>query len=217
MYIVYLLTNRINDKKYVGVTNNYRKRMIQHKNSKSDYLISRAIQKYGWDNFIAEILIETESLDAYTLLESEYIQKYQSNNPETGYNMTAGGEGTIGYKHSDNTKEIFRALKLGKKLSPDHIKNISESNKGRICSVDTRKKISNANKGKQMWLGKTLSDEHKSKLSEKKSKNWKLISPTGETILIHNMRKFCLSNNLHPSAICRVIQGKQTHHKHWTV
>jgi hypothetical protein len=57
---IYLITNLINDKVYVGQTLNYMKRMNDHKNSAKTpkYFFSYAIRKYGWENFTKEILID---------------------------------------------------------------------------------------------------------------------------------------------------------------
>ena len=216
MYTIYLLTNKVNNKVYVGVTNNYKKRMREHKGTYNDFLISKAIKKHGWNNFNSQILLETEDCEyAYNVAESSFIKQYQSNNIKQGYNLTEGGQGTLGFSPTSETRQKMRDKKLGKKLTPEHIKKISESNKNRVVTESTRQKISKANKGKKPWLGKKLTKEHKEILSELKAKNWQLLSPDNEIINIHNMRKFCLDNNLHHSAITRVLQGKQSHHKKW--
>lgn len=43
----------------------------------------------------------------------------------------------------------------------------------------------------------------------------KIISPTGELIIIENMLKFCRENSLSPSLIYQVLRGKRNHHFHW--
>ena len=216
MYIIYLLTNKVNSKVYIGVTNNYTKRMREHKGAYNNYLLSKAIKKHGWNNFHSQILLETENSEyAYKEAESSFIQQYQSNNPEKGYNLTIGGQGTLGFSPTPETRQKMREMKLGKKLTPEHIQKISQSNKGKLFSEETKKKISNKLKGNKNFQGKTFSDEVKQILSERKSKDWQLISPNNEIINIHNMRKFCIDNNLHHSAIVKVLQGKQSHHKKW--
>ena len=216
MYIIYLLTNNVNSKVYVGVTNNYTKRMREHKGAYNNYLISRAIKKHGWNNFNSQILLETEDAEyAYRVAETSFIQQYQSNNTEKGYNLTEGGQGTLGFSPTTETRQKMREKKLGKKLTPQHIQKISQSNLGKIFTEETKNKISSKLKGNKNFEGKTFTDEVKLILSEHKAKDWQLLSPNNEIINIHNMRKFCIDNNLHHSAITKVLQGKQSHHKQW--
>lgn len=211
MYIIYLLRNKVNEKIYVGITNNYKKRMREHSYASNDYLISKAIRKYGWDNFESSVLKETDDRE----VEKEFIREYQSNDPTKGYNLTDGGEGTLGYVPSEETREKMRNKKIGRKLTKEHREKIAEANKGRVFTKETRAKIGEKSKGRQTWLGKSLTEEHKEKLSKTKAKTWIVTSPDGEVMTIVNMKKFCLENNLHRSAMSRVLQGKQYHHKGW--
>jgi len=190
--------------------------MREHSYAKNDYVISRAIRKHGWNNFTTSVLLETENKDyAYKQAEAIFIAKFSSNDPNKGYNSTIGGEGSPGFRFSDETKEIMRTKKQGKKLSTEHRMKISENNKGRIFSTETRKKISEALRGNKNFQGKCVSNEHRRKLSEANSKTWTFIDPNGELVSILNLREFCLKNSLHPSAMSRVAHGKQTTHKGW--
>ena len=53
---IYKITNLINNKIYIGSTCNFKDRKSKHKNKKTNTMISRAISKYGWDNFLFEII-----------------------------------------------------------------------------------------------------------------------------------------------------------------
>lgn len=57
---IYLITNRINNKKYIGLSNDVPKRLNSHRWAKNDnpQAIDSAIQKYGIENFIFEVLEE---------------------------------------------------------------------------------------------------------------------------------------------------------------
>lgn len=216
MYIIYQLINKVNNKCYIGVTNNYQKRMREHSYASNDFLISKAIRKYGWENFTSDILFETyDSEIAYQAAESHYIKIYMSNNPSRGYNLTDGGQGTIGYRFSSESRDKMRIAKQGRKLTEEHKKKIGEASKGHTLSLESKMKISNANKGKKFFLGKHLTQEAKDNLSKLKAKHWKLVSPDGEIVSIYNMRKFCLNNQLTHSAIVKVLQGTRNHHKGW--
>jgi len=106
---IYKITNLVNNKIYVGCTKkSLNERFDEHisraKNKKHKSKLYNSIRKYGIENFLMES-IESIETDFTNLLkmEIEYIKKYDSFN--NGMNSTLGGEGNIGYKHSDATKE----------------------------------------------------------------------------------------------------------------
>lgn len=95
MYL-YKITNKINSKKYIGITNGYKRRFRQHKtNHNPNSLICKAIQKYGEDNFIFEVLKENLSIQQACQLEQQYIKNEKSLVPN-GYNISKGGNINIG-------------------------------------------------------------------------------------------------------------------------
>lgn len=55
---VYKITNLVNNKIYIGITDNYKKRWSNEKSKSSNQVISKAIQKYGVENFKFEVLKE---------------------------------------------------------------------------------------------------------------------------------------------------------------
>lgn len=103
---IYRLTNTVNNKKYIGLTVQFKRRMASHKNSKhlKTYL-SHAIKKYGWDNFKQEILIDNVPEEDLSSLEISYIELHDSTNPKKGYNLTKGGEGVTGWIPTNETKK----------------------------------------------------------------------------------------------------------------
>ena len=114
---IYLITNPINGKVYVGKTVHYKRRMKEHKNSGKNpkYCFPYAIRKYGWENFTKEILIDEVPEEDLNNLEINYIAFYDSCNREKGYNRTKGGEGLSGYKY---TKE--QCIAHGKRRTKNH-------------------------------------------------------------------------------------------------
>lgn len=216
MYTIYQLRNNVNGKLYIGVTNNFNKRMREHSYAYNDYRISRAIRKYGWENFSSKIICTTENKDqAYKELEPKYIAEGKTNDPNIGYNSTAGGEGSVGYNPSSQTRKKMRDKKLGRKLSEEHKTKIAESNRGKKRTPEARAKMSESMKGNKNFLGKSFSEETIQLLSNQKSKTWSVMTPEGNIIEVFNMRKFCLDNGLAPSAMSRVLSGKIPHHKNY--
>lgn len=99
MAIIYKITNLINNKIYIGETiRNLNVRWNEHKSEALGgrhgytYHLHNAMRKYGIDNFTIEIIDNCPDGERF-LLESEYIQKYNSNNPEIGYNTVIEGTG----------------------------------------------------------------------------------------------------------------------------
>lgn len=92
----------------------------------------RAIQKCGWDNIDHRIISTGLDKDEADFQEIFYIQPYQTNEPEFGYNVADGGGGSTGYKHTEEAKKNMSVHKSG---SLNH-------NYGKHLSCETRKKLS---------------------------------------------------------------------------
>ena len=87
---VYRITNKINNKKYIGITNNYKRRFKEHILKKTSSAIHKAIIKYGEENFIFEIIYTGLSVEESCEKEIELIQKENTLVPY-GYNIAKGG------------------------------------------------------------------------------------------------------------------------------
>lgn len=92
MYL-YKITNNINNKIYIGITNDYKRRWANH--GTEDTVISNAIRKYGKNNFTFEVLESNISIEDIDQLEIDTIIKYNSLVPN-GYNVAKGGRYNIG-------------------------------------------------------------------------------------------------------------------------
>lgn len=122
--IIYKVTNLVNGKVYIGKTTqkiNIRKN--QHKysslkaNSKS--LIHKAIRKYGWENFEWEVIDLASSEDELNSKEIHWI-KYH-NTYLKGYNLTHGGDGSLGYKPSEEYLAKIHEKPTSAKLSKEQV------------------------------------------------------------------------------------------------
>jgi group I intron endonuclease len=157
-YTVYKVTNKINNKFYVGVHST--------KNPNDSYMgsgkiIKDAILKYGKENFVKEVLFIFDSLEEALNKEKEIVNEnfVKDNN---NYNLSLGGGiggkninglSFAGHRHDEKTKEKIRKASLGnshnvgKKLTEEHKKKIGAKN-----AVSLK--------------GKTKSEEHKQKIRE---------------------------------------------------
>lgn len=114
---IYVYVNKINKKRYVGQTANLKRRMAEHlKRHNKTSLIDKAIQKYGIDNFDFKVLycfcstsskIRDEKLDKQEILWIEKLHSYVEDYPETGYNLTKGGNGSRGRRNPKAKFSIF--------------------------------------------------------------------------------------------------------------
>lgn len=134
--LVYLGTNTINGRRYVGVTAQpMRQRLREHRSkagSGSPHLLHQAIREHGWDAFQWRQIVTCDDRDLLLLAEQEAIDKFKSHCDHGGYNMTKGGSGVAGFVYSAEIRA-----------------RLSEAARGRVKSEDERRKLSAANKGKK--------------------------------------------------------------------
>lgn len=175
-YTIYKHTSPSN-KIYIGITcQSIKRRWRDGKGYKSQKYFYRAIEKYGWDNFQHEILYENLEKEQAKILEMSLIHYYNSTNPKLGYNLTKGGEGSLGYSPTEETRKKLSETHKGKVpwnkgktniFSEEARKKMSEASRGRKLSEDAKKKISEANKGNKR------TEEEKKKISEKAKERYK--------------------------------------------
>jgi group I intron endonuclease len=143
--IVYLVTNRINGKKYVGITaNTVRRRWWRHcydAKRGSLRLLHRAIRKYGAEVFEVQELMSGLSRHDAGREEGRLIGDLGSHGTVAGYNSTMGGEGCVGYRHTPASLAKMSAVHLGRAHTPEAKAKISASLKGRVVSQETRQKL----------------------------------------------------------------------------
>lgn len=157
---IYMITNKINGKQYIGQTINPEARWLKHLSvARGTYpyksYFYNSINKYGPDNFTFEIVLECEACELEEK-EQEYIAKYNTLYPN-GYNLTPGGkklykENNPFYKrkHSEDTK-----LKL------------SLANRGRTHTAKWKAEASKRNKGENNpFYGKKHSEESLKKMKD---------------------------------------------------
>ena len=131
-YCVYMHTNKINGKIYIGLTSldvkvrwggNGYKYLQKHKNGKYHQpIFAYAILKYGWDNFEHEVIASNLTKEEAENFEELLITKLDTRNHDKGYNSQSGGKTK---RHSEGTR---------KKMSETH-KEIRGENHPRARAV----------------------------------------------------------------------------------
>jgi len=107
VYSVYIITCVKNAKQYVGITNDLSRRWRRHRNANDSHLLHKAIKKHGVDNFVFTHIADAFDADSAKLIERMLIVEHNTLAP-SGYNLTKGGDGTFGYKHTEGSKAQSR-------------------------------------------------------------------------------------------------------------
>lgn len=185
-WCVYIHTNRHNNKVYIGITNDIKTRWG---NNGKKYLATRsdgsyehpvfakALKKYNdwdvdWEHIIfMEDLTQTEAKHIEELL----IALYKSNcrrykNPEYGYNLTDGGDGLNGYRHTEDAKKKVGEKNKAKWLDMEYRNNQVKKHKRENLSEDTILKMSETKKALYVspennpFYGRTHTEDTKDRL-----------------------------------------------------
>lgn len=197
---VYKITNKITNKVYIGITNQgsgarYRHHWYESRIGEPSP-IHRSMAKYGEENFTLEIIDFADTYDELKEKEKYWIKQYNSTDRNIGYNLTEGGDGTFGRKHSEETKEKIRQKALGRKASEETKRKMSESKKG-IVSEKKRDHIqSMIEMGKKKVIAKfTRTDESGLLLEITKEFNSMIECAEFFKISKDTVTKYCKSEN----------------------
>ena len=166
---IYCIENKINGMRYVGRAKHIEKRWRTHKSQlrKGNHVnryLQRAWNKYGeaaFDFYVLEECLPDDLREA----EIEWIARLGTF--ENGYNLTIGGEGQLGKRLTEEQKKHLSAINTGKrnpnygiKRSEETRKRMSNAMKGKLRGImpqSQREAISRGNKGKQRpWFNKRV-------------------------------------------------------------
>lgn len=234
--IIYKATNKVSGKSYIGQTiKTLKQRKREHLNEArrgdKDFYFYRAIRKYGTENFVWLKLCECKSKNELDRMEKYYIVYYDSF--ENGYNLTLGGEGTVGWCPSIEVRQKISIAKKGKMIGrknpfygKKHSKETRQKMKenhadysgrnhpmfGRTLLTETKRKIGIASKGRN--IGRKHTEEAKEKIRRSNSCKWLIIYPNNTIEIIKNLNNFCNKNKLNVSAMSMVSSGKYNYEQH---
>jgi group I intron endonuclease len=143
--VVYLITNTVNSKIYVGKTVQPIERRwsnhLKEAKRRSGYYLYRAMRKYGTSAFTIQAIATAETDEQLRELEIYWIRELRSNDPAIGYNMTKGGDGPAGWVMSEATKKKIRLKALGRVIPQTTRDAVSRRHKGVPLSAEHKCKI----------------------------------------------------------------------------
>lgn len=167
-YCVYVHINKINGKRYVGITKQnpevrWGKNGCNYK--ESPHFMS-AIEKHGWENFEHEILQNHLTKEEACAMEVLLIKEWKLQDRKYGYNILEGGTAPsmpcevrnkiaeklkgntngLGHACSEEKKEKIRQAQIGTSFSDEHREKLSQAAKQRQvpCSEEKRQQLSKA-------------------------------------------------------------------------
>lgn len=130
---------------YVGVSSNVERRIRHHRTKPQNLHLGSAINKYGWDGLVKEVVII--AADGYCLAMESKLRPKEN----IGWNIVVGGgkppvtKWNLGKKMPRHVIEAMMKANTGKKHTEEHNAKISHANIGRKVSEKTRAAISLAN------------------------------------------------------------------------
>jgi len=167
-YLVYKITNKINNKIYIGCHKTTDKNDNYFGSGK---ILKKALSKYGIDNFTKEILFEASSSEEMFEKEKELVEI----GPHT-YNLKVGGSGGFDYINKNISSE--QKSKYGKMGSEALIKRLDSDTEFRTKFIETQKQnikqlhergLLKTWKDTYSWTGKKHKEESKKKIGAKNS------------------------------------------------
>lgn len=129
---VYAIKNKINNKYYIGKSDNIYARWDEHKNEllkgiHNNNHLQRSWNKYSEENF--EFFIIEKCLDSDSAYEREkyWIDYYDSF--KNGYNQNSGGKGGFDYKHTEETRVKMSEIQSAKMQDEEYLRKLSLAHK----------------------------------------------------------------------------------------
>lgn len=203
--VIYKHTNKINGKVYIGLTSqNPKKRWRNGKGYTGCTLFNKAIQRYGWDNFEHEILIECENKEDASAAEKYYVNLYQSNRREYGYNLEAGG-----YNKGEISPETREKLRIASsvKHTKERTEKTAAKHRGLKHTNETRQRMSESQK---RYASSLAGKERHKKIVELTSKAVVKLADNGEIVCEYpSIEEAARLEAVSPSGISRACSGVQ--------
>jgi group I intron endonuclease len=213
-FVYGLIDSRNGQLRYIGATTRGVQRLWEHftlsrkdpNTHKQNWL--KSLAKFGLRPEV-EVIEETKLASEVFELERFWIEYYKRLDCKL-LNITGGGEGAYGYKHSLASKRKMSESKKGIKRRPrtlEHKQKLSNALRGRKLSDSAKINMRRARLGRKF---KPLIDEHRNKISRA---NGGRSIVDQKSVTYPSVRQAARSLNLDSSAISKVLKGKGSNTK----
>lgn len=188
---IYKITNKINNKIYIGQSNNIKRRKNEHRCIKheTNQSLKKAYIKYGLENF------EFEVLEKCKLEELNGKEKYWIELLKPQYNRTSGGDGSPNHKVSEETRKLL------KQKGKEFWDNLNEETKQKIISQNL----------KGPAIGNKVSEETRNKLRKAnlgKVQSKETIEKRKQTIINKKKNGYIQTNKNHRKKVICIETGE---------
>lgn len=217
-YCIYIHTNKINGKVYIGKT--CQEPRLRFGSNGSGYRVCpafyNAIKKYGWDNFSHDILCDGLTAEEANEKEIEYIALYDSTNKTKGYNLRNGGDGFDSAASKDlwaNQDYVNRVKAANKKNWADEEYRTKIVNRMNEAWKDPEKRKRRSNDAKARWADEAFHDKATAAVKEVCKTSVRCVE-TGE--IFEAVCDACKKYNIHHANLIRAIRkGCRSGGVHW--
>lgn len=216
MPYVYLIENKNNGKKYVGITkHSIEERFAGHKaesKTNKSRRLYQAMTKHGTDSFLCSLIEECDS-DSVFEREKFWISHHLSNDYKFGYNMTAGGEGCVDRELSEESIEKLRVSvtrhrnSLTEEQKKDLTRKTNESKRGFKESEYSRALKSEAQKKRFSSMNEEQKKQHGAKSRLRMSEEGKRSQTIGMNKVFSPVREKGYKQSLTSCPHCGKIGG----------
>ena len=224
-YKIYKYTNNVNQKIYIGQTKLSLKERAQTngRNYRECRKFYNAIQKYGWENFTAEILEDGLTLEEANVRERFYIQSYNAMDDRYGYNIDLGGhqnkmndetKAIISYKARQRYRDPSKNPMYGKTHSPESKTLMSDIKHGALNPMYGRKwtdkqRAMCGTAGKRLNLSPERLLAMSKWATELGRKNAKQIRCIEDNLVFSSLGEAAEHYAVNPATLCGQLNGRQ--------
>ena len=219
MYI-YKTTNKLNGKIYIGLS-----KFAPQENPEylgSCYILKKAIECYGADNFVKVILEECSTQEQLLERERYWIATLKSNDRNVGYNICEGGQWGDNWTNHPRQEELrkhFSEISKGEK-NPNYGNRWTDEQKEKaskrmIKSCPFIDKKTGENIAKRPDIRQRIS-ETKLGMNNPNACIWKLISPIGDEFIIEGgIKRNLKMYGVDYQQFTKQLDGSLTNKKGW--